>query len=522
MRPAACRLSKVLRTLRRVVRELLIFGLTVGCACLADARTWTVDGATKVKAEFSGLMGDIVFLNEADGSVRKVHLSSLAPADQAFIKNGTSDTTSVVSSSPSATFDGESDAQPIDMAPGGSKPLAFRRVIVNIEPGTTIGKYYIEPEGIVRNEMKAPPLALGSGQFTRIAQDELQKAHYNLLGGENLIFDDDNSAKARYQLGAQISGLRLNIYSAYTSHAEWVNVPGGRSLQTFTFPNGFEIDSGMTTDWQVYDTLTHKIVYEHTTEISTRSAHNDDTDTWFLAMFRKSLRQLLANDEFANFMKSESGDESQTAGETSYSLPLELGLFHREKALALPTDFSAVLESVVLIKPGAGFGTGFIVTEDGYALTAAHVVSGLKTVSVRLQSGLVLDADVIRVDQGADVALIKIPGSSHKPLELFAGDPTVGLDAYAIGSPLSEELASSVTKGVISGEREIEGHKYLQTDVSANPGNSGGPLVGKDGRVFGIISWKIAAVGYQGLAFAVPVSEAIAKLNLKALSTAAK
>jgi serine protease Do len=124
----------------------------------------------------------------------------------------------------------------------------------------------------------------------------------------------------------------------------------------------------------------------------------------------------------------------------------------------------------------------------------------------------------VRVDEGADVALIKLPGTSHKPLELASDDPAVGIDVYAIGDPTGEELSSSVAKGIVSGKREIQGHKFIQTDASVNPGNSGGPLIGKDGRVRGIVSMKYAGVEYQGLGFAVPVSEAIAKLNLTLVS----
>jgi serine protease Do len=141
---------------------------------------------------------------------------------------------------------------------------------------------------------------------------------------------------------------------------------------------------------------------------------------------------------------------------------------------------------------------------------------------VHLRSDLVLDAEVVRVDDGADVALIKLPGTSHKPLELAAKAPDVGIDVYAIGDPTGEELSLSIAKGVVSGNREIGGHKFIQTDAHINPGNSGGPLIGKDGRVLGIVSRKFVAPGFEGLSFAVPITEAIAKLNLKFISAAAE
>jgi serine protease Do len=499
--------------MNRAIRSLLFFSLAACSAFVAKARIWTIDGKTKVEGEFSGIMGDIVFLSQANGDDLKVHLASLSAEDRAFIKNGERATTSVVSSSappPSTGTTGYayadfSEPQPLDMAPAGSKPVTFRQIVINIEPGTTIGTAYWEPSGVVAATMTAPPTIAGTGQYATIVRDELQKAHYNQLGGENLIFGSDESAKARYELGAQVSSLGLDVY-IYQNN--WPNPPSR------------QVKGHLTVAWQVYDTLTRKVVYTHTTDTGYKDYKSDVVAVF--AMFRKSFRQLLANSDFAAFMKPESIREDQADKGSAFTSALELTSFHPASARALPADFSAILDSVVTIKAGAATGAGFIITEDGYVLTAAHVVSGLKTVSVRMHSDLVLDADVVRVDDGADVALLKLPGTSHKPLELASDDPGVGIDVYVIGDPAGEELSSSVAKGIVSGKREIEGHKFIQTDASVNPGNSGGPLLGKDGRVFGIVSMKYAGPGFEGLGFAVPVTEAIAKLNLKLAATAAK
>lgn len=63
-----------------------------------------------------------------------------------------------------------------------------------------------------------------------------------------------------------------------------------------------------------------------------------------------------------------------------------------------------------------------------------------------------------------------------------------------------------MSKGVISGNREINGYSFIQTDASLSPGYSGGPLVNKEGQVIGIVSWKVVAEGYEGLSFGVPLS----------------
>jgi len=505
--------------MNRAVRSLLFFSLAVCGTCVANARVWTIDGKTKVEGEFSGIMGDIVFLSQANGDQLKFHLASLSAQDQAFIKSGEQATTSVVTSSAPPESSGNtgyayadfSEPQPIDMAPGGSKPIAFRRIVINIEPGTTIGTFYEEPMGRVAATLAAPPTISGTGQYATIVCDELKKANYNQLGAENLIFGGDQSVKARYELGAQVSDLGLDVYLTY---------PTDSTGRPYGYPSSKETKGHMTIDWQVYDTLTHKVTYTHTTDTGYKDYKADAVAIF--AMFRKNFRQLLADPDFAAFMKPESAEEARADTGSSFSSALELTAFHPETVRALPADFPAILDGVVTIKSGAATGAGFIITEDGYVLTAAHVVSGLKTVSVQLHNGLVLDADVVRVDEGADVALIKLPGTSHKPLELASDDPNVGIDVYVIGDPTGEELSSSVAKGIVSGQRKIEGNKFIQTDASVNPGNSGGPLIGKDGRVFGIVSMKYVGVELQGLGFAVPVSEAIAKLNLKLDSATAK
>jgi S1-C subfamily serine protease len=109
------------------------------------------------------------------------------------------------------------------------------------------------------------------------------------------------------------------------------------------------------------------------------------------------------------------------------------------------------------------------------------------------------------VDQAQDLALIKIPGQGHHALELdLEGQTAVGSEIYAVGAPLGEQLSFTVTKGIVSGFREFNQASYLQTDASLNPGNSGGPLVDKSGRVIGIVSWKVSGNAVQGLSFAVP------------------
>ncbi|OGA22530.1 MAG: peptidase [Betaproteobacteria bacterium RIFCSPLOWO2_02_FULL_65_24] len=160
-----------------------------------------------------------------------------------------------------------------------------------------------------------------------------------------------------------------------------------------------------------------------------------------------------------------------------------------------------------------GVGSGFIVTQDGYILTNAHVVAEATEVTVRLTDKREFKAKVIGSDQRTDIALVKIEAKALPTVRI--GDPEkaqVGEWVAAIGSPFG--LENSVTAGIISAKaRSLSGESlvpFIQTDVAVNPGNSGGPLFTMNGEVIGINSQIYSRTGgYMGLSFAVPIDVAM-------------
>jgi serine protease Do len=158
-----------------------------------------------------------------------------------------------------------------------------------------------------------------------------------------------------------------------------------------------------------------------------------------------------------------------------------------------------------------GVGSGFIISNDGYVMTNAHVVDGADEVYVTLTDKREFKARIIGVDERTDVALVKIDSSNLPRLTL--GDSNkikVGEWVIAIGSPFG--LENSVTAGIISAKARDTGEylPLIQTDVAVNPGNSGGPLINMRGEVVGINSQIYSrSGGYMGISFAVPINEAI-------------
>src|SRR5687767_14556115 len=165
--------------------------------------------------------------------------------------------------------------------------------------------------------------------------------------------------------------------------------------------------------------------------------------------------------------------------------------------------------------PGAGLGSGFIISADGYVLTNAHVVAGDGQVTVRLADAKrEFKAKVVGVDERTDVALLKIEASGLPTVKLGKSSALQpGEWVAAIGSPFGFE--NTITAGIVSATgRSLPAETYvpfIQTDVAVNPGNSGGPLINLAGDVVGVNSMIYSQTGgYMGVSFAIPIETALA------------
>ena len=162
-----------------------------------------------------------------------------------------------------------------------------------------------------------------------------------------------------------------------------------------------------------------------------------------------------------------------------------------------------------------GMGSGFIINEEGYILTNYHVIDGAKEVTVTLSDGREVTASVVNYDSDKDIAMIKINEEVKVPGVVELGDSDAlqpGEEVVAIGNPLSKELSSTLTKGIISAlNRNVETQSgvstnLIQTDTAINAGNSGGPLINTKGQVIGINTLKLSGSGIEGIGFAIPIN----------------
>src|SRR4051794_40532772 len=180
--------------------------------------------------------------------------------------------------------------------------------------------------------------------------------------------------------------------------------------------------------------------------------------------------------------------------------------------------YNSAKDSVAYITTGVGTGSGFVVSDDGYIVTNAHVVEGANgQIKAKVGDGKALDAKLVGQDASTDLALLKVSATNLKPLALGDSNSVqVGDPAYAIGNPFG--LDRTLTTGVISAlQREISSPNgfsiddVLQTDAAINPGNSGGPLFNGAGQVIGVNSQiespntsSSGQAGNVGIGFAIP------------------
>ena len=178
---------------------------------------------------------------------------------------------------------------------------------------------------------------------------------------------------------------------------------------------------------------------------------------------------------------------------------------------------AAVAPAVVQIETGSGLGSGFVYDAQGLIMTNAHVVGAASSVEVRMADGTLLPGTVVGSYEIADVAVVSIDPSNVGTLtvaELALDDPPrAGETSVAIGSPFG--LEQTVTAGIVSRVNSglnTVGDGYLgmiQSDTPVNSGNSGGPLVGLDGKVMGINTAIFSpSGGADGVSFSVPIDTA--------------
>jgi S1-C subfamily serine protease len=172
--------------------------------------------------------------------------------------------------------------------------------------------------------------------------------------------------------------------------------------------------------------------------------------------------------------------------------------------------YKSVLPSImtVLVDKSSGptEGTAFLISKEGLALTAWHLVKDGRRAVAKFSDGEEFEVSgLVDKDERRDLALIRVKVFGRPPLVLEGTEPAVGSKAYIVGAPKGLEF--SISDGLISQIHTMDGVKQFQFTCPASPGNSGGPLINEKAQVIGVVAWQLR--DGQNLNFAVPLSYAL-------------
>jgi serine protease Do len=373
------------------------------------------------------------------------------------------------------------------------KPIAVGRVLSSITPGRKWGDVH---GGLACLAVLEPliwgsrPITVSEAGLARSARLELKREGFTIAGDPDDPFG--KTLESDLILGGTVTSLTADL--CLREHGAQVNQKGEAKVEI---------------DWQVYSTIERKVVAKGHTSGSARVEQFDVEGA--LKVIQSSI-----GDSLQQFTRSETFTmlEKQAEGSASVGPTAQNHLELAGASKAGPTKISEAIGSVVLVLSGGGHGSGFLVSSDGYVMTAEHVVGSDKYVKIRWSDGLEGVGEVVRTDKRRDVALIKTDPRGRQPLALRRESPQPGDTVFAIGAPIDPKLQNTVTRGVVSANRIMDGFSFIQSDVTVDPGNSGGPLLDEQGRVLGFTDKGLrSAEAPTGLNFFVPIDDALRFLS---------
>ena len=393
--------------------------------------------------------------------------------------------------------------QPLPAGDAQARPIEFRKLLLKLPHDHVIGA--IEAgracTGIGPLSWKPGREAGAGDDLAPLLTEELSSAGYTLAGASNpdVIFEDPRDRKPEFAIAGIIRDVRANVcyaqpkQSAATAHAS------------------------LAVEWQIYSYRTRSVELKATTEGGSLvdAAQEGAGSEAISRAFVSAARNLLADGRFRDLIAG----IDLAARIASPPIPVAWERLPARREADFESIVSDSRMTVVTVYAGDAMGSGFVISRDGYLLTDQHVVGSVRFVRVKFVTGREVDGEVVRVDRRRDVALIKLENDVYPYLPLGESSRVrPGADVFAIGTPLSESFAQTVTKGIVSGYGEEDGLRILRSDVSVHRGNSGGPLLDGSGVVVGlsVSGYMLMPEGVGvGLNAFIPIEEALDALAIE-------
>jgi serine protease Do len=312
---------------------------------------------------------------------------------------------------------------------------------------------------------------------------------YPRFNGSDSAFAEGEISSADYRMGFTL----LDINQTLCISGADVSGSGKLKLKAELFSNKLQ-----------------KVVYSRIVEGTFSTDNKVQLNDFIRKLIGNTLDPMFADQKYAdNFRENATAGALASASGTAAPILVKNGARQADK---VTKDSKGILSTVVTIETGGGSGSGFYIGRDGYVITNQHVVGDARYVKVKMGDGYAVPGEVVRRNAARDVALIKTDIEPPTALFVRTTAPRIGEEVFAVGSPFGAQLNSTVTRGVLSGERTMDEKRFLQSDVAINPGNSGGPLVDADGALIAVADLK--RNNASGIGLFIPIEEVLATLGL--------
>jgi serine protease Do len=378
-----------------------------------------------------------------------------------------------------------------------AKPIQFSKIVVKLKRGEKVGALQAGLLCIPNSSLnwKGGKLSIDSDEFTDAFKEELEKASFKTVGDTSALFEDSSTWKSEILVAGLVKELKANICYPMAGFGNFTSSKG---------------EAYLTVDWQVYSKLDRSVVHSVVTEGASKISDASDGGDALVVLnaFAQATRNLLADEKFRSIVSRGGETIKDTVVKSGENIVLSTSPL--KKLGSNPADWT---NAVATVFAGKGHGSGFLIS-DNLVMTNHHVVGDSDSVNVKFGNGLELIGKVIASNSGRDVAIVKLSAVLPNHFALNVNMPKVGSEVFAVGTPLDASLSSTVSKGIVSGIREESSKKFIQSDVNVLPGNSGGPLLDKNGTVIGMtVSGLFINNAPQGINYFIPMADAIASIN---------